>query len=183
MARRGLQHARCRNGRRRLLDHRDIMTELRGGMLRDAAKVIEIELLDHDASCRPAMLFSTKTRTVRLQPWTGSPHYAKPMLTKCHAAMPRLASLGHELRRPEADYLREGVYELRERRGSVNYLLLYFFHGRTFSVVSYGLTKEAAVPAADINRAVSKSRIHRQSRSLHIQRRNRRCLRKRPSTH
>ena len=75
--------------------------------------------------------------------------------TKCHAALARLASLGHELRRPEADFLRDGIYELRVRRGSVNYRLLYFFHGRTVSVVSYGLTKEASVPATDINRAIS----------------------------
>jgi phage-related protein len=46
---------------------------------------------------------------------------------KCRAAIARLALLGHELRRPEADYLRDGIYELRVRVGSVNYRLLYFF--------------------------------------------------------
>ena len=74
--------------------------------------------------------------------------------TKCRAALARLGLLGHELRRPEADYLRDEIYELRVRRGSVNYRLLYFFHGRTVSVVAQGLTKEAAVSAAEINRAV-----------------------------
>jgi len=68
----------------------------------------------------------------------------------------RLALLGHELRRPEADYLRDEIYELRVRRGSVNYRLLYFFHGRTISVVAHGLTKESAVPAAEINRAITR---------------------------
>ncbi len=72
---------------------------------------------------------------------------------KCRAAIARLASLGHELRRPEADYLRDGIYELRVRLGSVNYRLLYFFHGRTISVVAHGLTKEATVPAVEIERA------------------------------
>jgi phage-related protein len=73
---------------------------------------------------------------------------------KCRAAISRLALLGHELRRPEADYLRDGIYELRIRMSSVNYRLLYFFHGLTVSVIAHGLTKEAAVPAADIKRAI-----------------------------
>ena len=75
---------------------------------------------------------------------------------KCRAAIARLALLGHELRRPEADYLRDDIYELRIRSGSVNYRLLYFFHGRTVSVVAHGLTKEAAVPAAAINHAIAR---------------------------
>jgi hypothetical protein len=33
--------------------------------------------------------------------------------TKCRAALARLALLGHELRRPEADYLRDDIHELR----------------------------------------------------------------------
>lgn len=48
---------------------------------------------------------------------------------KCVARIDTLASLGHELRRPMADYLRDGVYELRVRHGHVNYRILYFFHG------------------------------------------------------
>jgi len=75
---------------------------------------------------------------------------------KCRAAIARLALLGHELRRPEADYLRDDIYELRVRLGSVNYRLLYFFHGRTVSVVAHGLTKEAAVPATDIKQAIAR---------------------------
>jgi phage-related protein len=75
---------------------------------------------------------------------------------KCRAAIARLALLGHELRRPEVDYLRDGIYELRIRMGSVNYRLLYFFHGQTISVIAHGLTKEAAAPSADIKRAIAR---------------------------
>ena len=75
---------------------------------------------------------------------------------KCRAAVARLAILGHELRRPEADYLRDGIYELRIRLGSINYRLLYFFHGRTVAVVAHGLTKESAVPATDIKQAIAR---------------------------
>jgi hypothetical protein len=32
---------------------------------------------------------------------------------KCRVRIERLRDLGHELRRPEVDYLRDGIYELR----------------------------------------------------------------------
>jgi len=47
---------------------------------------------------------------------------------KCIVRIERLAAMGHELRRPEADLLRDGIYELRVRHGHVNYRMLYFFH-------------------------------------------------------
>lgn len=75
---------------------------------------------------------------------------------KCQAAIERLAEKGHELRRPEADLLRDGVYELRARVGRVNYRVLYFFHGRNVAVLAHGLTKEKAVPKADIERAIQR---------------------------
>jgi len=62
--------------------------------------------------------------------------------------------MGHGLRRPEADLLRDGIYELRAKRGRVNYRILYFFHGREITVLACGLSKEARVPDADIGRAV-----------------------------
>jgi len=75
---------------------------------------------------------------------------------KCRVSLARLALLGHELRRPEADFLCAGIHELRVHLGSVNYRLLYFFHERTDSVVVHALTKEDIVPSADINRAIAR---------------------------
>ena len=86
---------------------------------------------------------------------------------KCRTAVARLAQLGHELRRPEADYLRDGIHELRVRLGSVNYRLLYFFHGRTVCVMAHGLTKEAAVPAADIERSLARKAAFTAHPNLH----------------
>ena len=60
---------------------------------------------------------------------------------KFRVRIERLKELGHELRRPEADFLRDGVYELRARIGSVNYRILYFFYGKMCVVLSHGLTK------------------------------------------
>ena len=73
---------------------------------------------------------------------------------KCVARIQRLAELGHELRRPEADYLRDGIYELRVRRGTIDYRILYFFHGQTLVVLASALTKEKEVPSAEIGRAL-----------------------------
>ena len=38
----------------------------------------------------------------------------------CVAAVERLAGFGYELRRPVADLLRDGIHELRIRKGRVN---------------------------------------------------------------
>ncbi|MFA4987913.1 MAG: type II toxin-antitoxin system RelE/ParE family toxin [Candidatus Brocadiia bacterium] len=67
----------------------------------------------------------------------------------------RLAECGSELRRPEADLLRDGIYELRVRNMRINYRILYFFHGQR-AVLSNGLTKEDEVPNAEIDRAVGR---------------------------
>lgn len=46
---------------------------------------------------------------------------------KCVVKIERLAALGHELRRPEADYLRDKIYELRIGLQGINYRILYFW--------------------------------------------------------
>ena len=53
--------------------------------------------------------------------------------------------MGHELRRPEADLLRDGIYELRVSLQGVHHRILYFFQGTITAVVSHGLAKERAV--------------------------------------
>jgi len=72
----------------------------------------------------------------------------------CVAAIKRLADFGHELRRPLADFVQKGIYELRVRRGRVNYRILYFFHGQGLAILGHALTNEDKVPATDIERAL-----------------------------
>jgi phage-related protein len=79
-------------------------------------------------------------------------------LDKCTVRIERLAELGHELRRPEADLLRDGICELRIGLQHVNYRILYFFHGRLAAVVSHGITKEDKVPAKEIEKAIARKR-------------------------
>jgi len=78
------------------------------------------------------------------------------VVDKCTVRIERLAALGHELRRPEADFLRDGIYELRVGLGHVNYRMLYFFHKNLAVVLSHGLRKEREVPANEINKAIER---------------------------
>jgi phage-related protein len=75
---------------------------------------------------------------------------------KSQAYLRRLESEGHELRRPIADYLRDGIHELRPSILGVHYRILYFFYGSEAVVISHGLTKEDKVPAAEIERAIER---------------------------
>jgi phage-related protein len=86
---------------------------------------------------------------------------------KCLERLHALRDLGHELRRPHADYLRDGIYELRARWGRVNYRLLYFFHGNVAAVVSHGLAKEDRVPPEEIHRAKERKREYEANPALH----------------
>lgn len=77
---------------------------------------------------------------------------------KCRVRIERLQDLGHELRRPEADYLRDGIYELRVGLGGMNYRMFYFFHGRVAAVLAHGLVKEREVPPREIEEAIRRKR-------------------------
>ena len=77
-------------------------------------------------------------------------------LAKCRVRIERLQQLGHELRRPEADYLRDGIYELRVGLRGINYRMLYFFHGNVAAVLAHGLTKEREVPPKEIDMALER---------------------------
>jgi phage-related protein len=77
-------------------------------------------------------------------------------LDKCRVRIERLRDLGHELRRPESDFLRDGIYELRIKLGTGNYRILYFFHGRVAAVLTHGLVKENEVPKRNIELAIQR---------------------------
>jgi hypothetical protein len=111
------------------------------------------------------VFFKEDEGSVPVRAWLdGLPKKAQ---AKCLARLKRLEDLGHELRRPEADYLRDDIYELRVGLQGVNYRVLYFFHGRTAAVVSHGLVKEHAVPPAEINRAVRRKKQFEKAPQAH----------------
>src|SRR5271157_1161738 len=93
-----------------------------------------------------------ESKTPPLVEWLdGLPEKAR---LKCLVRLKRLEDLGHELRRPEADYLRDGIYELRASYQGVHYRMLYFFHGRSVVVLTHGVVKEREVSREAIDRAI-----------------------------
>jgi len=73
------------------------------------------------------LFFCEEDRSVPVLEWLDELHDRdQRAYNKCLALIDRLAQLGHELRRPTADFLQNRVYELRTRVGNVNYRVLYF---------------------------------------------------------
>jgi hypothetical protein len=73
---------------------------------------------------------------------------------KCITFIERLAELGHEMRRPQADYLKDDIYELRVNRQGINYRILYFFC-EDKAIISHGIIKQMSkVPDKEIDIAV-----------------------------
>jgi phage-related protein len=97
------------------------------------------------------VFFMDEERMCPLLAWLD--HLPPKAQDKCIVRIERLRELGHELRRPEADFLRDDIYELRTSFQSVNYRMLYFFHQQT-AVISHGLTKQKQVPEREIELAL-----------------------------
>jgi phage-related protein len=87
---------------------------------------------------------------------------------KCFVRLERLEELGHELRRPEAENLGEGIYELRAKHNGVNYRMLYFFRGSTAVIVTHGFAKQQAeVPPGEIRLATRRKRTFEANPAMH----------------
>jgi phage-related protein len=102
------------------------------------------------------VFFRAADRSVPLLDWLRT--LTPKVRDKCLARLVRLEQMGHGLRRPEADYLRDGIYEPRVSHRNLQYRMLYFFSGRAVVVVSHGLVKEAAVPRREIERAIERKK-------------------------
>src|SRR5207247_11266952 len=96
-------------------------------------------------------LYRDDEGTVPLLEWLdGLPQKVRD---KCRVKIERLRELGYELRRPEADYLRDGIYELRVKFQRVNYRMIYFFHRAIADSLAQGLVQEAQLPSNQFDRA------------------------------
>ena len=86
----------------------------------------------------------------------------------CVARIQLLSESGYELRRPAADYLRDGVYELRAKQRKTQYRILYFFHGQNVAILAHAIIKEGApVPDIDIERALDRKQLYEKSPGIH----------------
>lgn len=73
---------------------------------------------------------------------------------KVLATIDLLEEEGPNLRRPYADFLKDGIHELRVRVSRIRYRILYFFCDRTDIVLTHGFKKKASkVPETQIKRA------------------------------
>jgi len=103
------------------------------------------------------VFFQEDDGTIPFFDWFGS--LDEKARDKCRIRLERLRELGHEIRRPEADLLRDGIYELRAKHQKVNYRMLYFFHLNEAVVISHGVVKQqAVVPTLEIDRALERKR-------------------------
>ncbi|HZK80156.1 MAG TPA: type II toxin-antitoxin system RelE/ParE family toxin [Humisphaera sp.] len=114
------------------------------------------------------LFYCEADQSVPVLDWLGELHrFDRRAYNKCRAAIGHLGQLGHELRRPTADLLRDGIYELRACVGRVNYRLLYFFHGRNVAVVAHGLTKEREIPKSDLETAIKRKKQFEANPRMH----------------
>jgi len=100
------------------------------------------------------VFYKEKDGTAPVLEWMDSiPEKAR---LKCLVKIERLKEEGHQLRRPEADLLRDKIYELRASLQGIHYRILYFFHGNVAAVLSHGIVKEDRVPPIEIDRAIKR---------------------------
>jgi phage-related protein len=70
-------------------------------------------------------------------------------------AIEYLKDVGIGLRRPQGDYLKDGIYELRITLANYNYRTLYFFCYETYIVLTHSFVKNTdKVPDQEINKAL-----------------------------
>ena len=86
---------------------------------------------------------------------------------KCFGVIQLLTQSGCDLRRPHADLLRDGVYELRTRVGNVNYRILYGFVGKDVALLAAGFTKEKKIPGKEVERAMTRIEKYKANPEAH----------------
>jgi hypothetical protein len=110
------------------------------------------------------LAFRDGTGCIPIQEWLQDLEcHHKKAYHKCLARVLELSEKGFDMRRPHADLLEDGVYELRASLGGTHYRILYFFCGRNVVILSHGITKEDQVPRTEIERARSRKRLVQKS--------------------
>jgi phage-related protein len=100
------------------------------------------------------VFYKEKDGTAPVLEWLDT--IPKKARLKCIKKIERLREEGHQLRRPEADLLRDKIYELRASLQGIHYRILYFFHGNVAAVLSHGIVKEDYVPPVEIDKAIQR---------------------------
>jgi len=111
------------------------------------------------------LIYQESVGQVPLLDWLD--HLPAKVQDKCYERIERLSLLGNELRRPLSDFLRNGIYELRVRKGNVNYRVLYAFAGKDLVLLSHGCTKIKKVSDSEIDQAIRNLEQFKNDRDAH----------------
>jgi hypothetical protein len=111
------------------------------------------------------VIFYREGETVLFEQWLKT--LPVKVQAKCLSQVSMLRSQGHELRRPIADFLRDGIYELPPTYQGVHYRILYFFSGKNIVVISHGIAKQSVVPPVEINRAFDRKKQYEANPKAH----------------
>lgn len=91
---------------------------------------------------------------------------------KCVRVLLLLAEEGFGLRRPYADFVLPGLYELRTKHRGLNLRLLFFFHRRTVVVIVGGFVKQQSqIPLAELRSALDRRTRFESDPAAHMIRR------------
>jgi hypothetical protein len=101
--------------------------------------------------------FKNDKGVVPVHKWLKDLEKREPVVyAACLDAILQLTLHGHELRRPMAAFLRNGIYELRIKVRKVHYRIVYFFYGRNCAALSDGISgKKGEVDPRKIDQAVA----------------------------
>lgn len=100
--------------------------------------------------------------------WLGALPKRDPRArAQCDSRILDLERPGSEPHRPHADYLRDGIRELRMRVGRVQYRMLYSLLGRDVAVLTHGIVKERDAPDQEFELAIRRLDRPRANPKLH----------------
>ena len=98
------------------------------------------------------IIYQNEDGSVPLIKWLSK--QSEKVQDKCIVLIELLAANGHELRRPYADYVDKGIYELRPIVKRVQYRILYCFVGKNIVLLTHGLVKTDKIPIGEIKSAI-----------------------------
>ena len=110
-------------------------------------------------------VYQDKDGKVPLWDWMDS--LPRKIVDKFTQRFTLLESMGNELRRPVAAFLRDGIYEIRVDRGRVHYRVLYGFVGKNIVLLSHGCTKKKEVPSKEIDLAIDNLNEYKEDPKAH----------------
>jgi len=97
------------------------------------------------------LIYQKTEGRVPLASWLS--RQSRQVQNKTVAIITLLKERGHGLRRPHADYLANGIWELRVIVGRVHHRILYCYVGKRVVLLTHAITKTNKVPAKEIQKA------------------------------